>query len=321
MSVIRLIALHNTFLGGTMILIINDKNDVAEGFLKIVEKSKSMAKLKSAVSIVIKPNLSGSLDWSSNSVTGLYLLKLIINIILKINDKAFVYIAESDSRYNRFAYLKFQRLNLPKALGLVPESAGRVFLLDMTRDHLIANKNRDSIFFSERNGFMALSEKLMKADYLINLTNVKSHLICTYTGACKNLFGCLSNFDKSIYHGNIHKVIHDVNLVVKPDINLVDGFTGMQGNGPTKGEHVDFGFMVFSDSAVEADFTAAGLVGINPRKVKYLRLIADSMGGSKSLCIPDAIAKIKKPEKLQRIKLRLKGFIAAVGYKVLRRGI
>ena len=304
-----------------MYYVIREKQNIGEHFLKVVRESGRLEKLREASTIILKPNISGNLNWDNHSITGLYLLKEVLAAVLRSNKDALVYIGESDSRQGRYAYRKFQRLNFPDCLKIETSEIGRVKMLDLTRDNLKKAKDGKFVFFNKRNGFPSFSKKLLNADFLISISNVKTHMMCKYTGACKNLFGCLPDSDKSIYHGYIHKVIHDVNLLIKPDICIVDGFRGMQGNGPTKGESVDFRFMVFSDNSVEADFTAAGLIGINPMKVKYLKLISMACGKYKELRIPDAVFNARKPDLKFRIKFRLKGILAAAGYKILRHGI
>jgi uncharacterized protein (DUF362 family) len=301
--------------------IIHEKKDIGKHFMKTVVETGKFDQLKNASAVVIKPNFAGSKNWDNNSITAMPLLKEVVTQVLVNNDSAKVYIAESDSIYGRHAERKFKLLGLPESLGLELMGSGRVGILNITRDRRVQIKNDGFLFFSKRNGFPILSKTVTEADFTISLANVKTHNLCLYTGACKNLFGCLAKSDKNIYHGNIHKVIHDVNLVVKPDISILDGFRGMQGNGPTDGEPVDFGFMIFSDYAAEADFAAMHMVGLNPMKIKYLKLISRHFDPSFFKFAPGGKLQIKKPDLKIRVRMFFKRLLVIIGYKLIRRGI
>ena len=101
----------------------------------------------------------------------------------------------------------------------------------------------------------------MDADFKVSFANLKTHSVTNYTGASKNLFGCLPDFEKSHYHPYIHNVIHDLVISIAPDLSIVDGFYGMEQNGPCNGFATNFGFTVFADNAVSADLCASHLTG------------------------------------------------------------
>lgn len=237
-------------------------------------------KLMAAKTIVIKPNLAAGtyVDPKNHVISDMYLLKSTIEYFSEVNHSATIYIAESDSTGYGFAFLKFEHLNLPGCLELSPDVLSRVKLLDMTRDRLEKVEDERLILYTSIDRQLWLSETLLHADFKVSLSNLKTHAVTGYTGACKNLFGCLPDFDKSVNHPRIHKVIHDLVIGIHPDLNVVDAFYGMEKNGPVQGIDVDTGYRVFSNDALEADIYAASTIGYPPQKVGYLEKLAKTAG-------------------------------------------
>ena len=246
-----------------------------EEFVEILKEFNLYNPLTEARRISIKPNFSAGsyISPASHVVTDLKLLKNIVQLILEINPGTMIYIAESDSTGNDFAYLKFEHLNLPDSLELEEDERDRVFLLDLSRDRLERIENREFKFFNTLDKQLWVSKEFLDSDMIISLSNLKTHLATRYTGACKNLFGCLPVTEKSVYHPKIHSVIHDLVLAVKPELNIVDAFYGMEENGPVRGIPKDSGFRIISNDPVEADCYAAKFIGLDPKKIEYLKLL------------------------------------------------
>lgn len=233
-------------------------------------------KLEDAESIVIKPNFAAGtyVDPKTHVMSDLALLRSCILYLVRANEKAVIYIAEADSTGYGFAYLKFEHLGLPESLDLPPDARNRVRLLDMTRDRLTRVEDEKFRLYTSIDRQLCLSQTLMSSDFRICLSNLKTHAVTGYTGACKNLFGCLPDFDKSVNHPRIAKVIHDLVVAIQPDLNVVDAFYGMEKNGPVQGIDVDSGYRVFSSNAIEADVYAARTIGYPAKRVGYLKLLS-----------------------------------------------
>ena len=271
-------------------------------------------KVVSARSIVIKPNFAAGtyVDPKNHVVSDLELLRSCVIYLANVNSEATIYIAESDSTGYGFAYLKFEHLGLPQSLELQPVIQDKVQLLDMTRDRLKHVESNKMILYTSIDRQLYLSETLLQADFVIDMSNLKTHSVTGYTGACKNLFGCLPDFDKSINHPRIHKVIHDLVVAIKPDLSVVDAFYGMEQNGPVQGFDVDSGYRVFSDNPVEADIYAATTIGYIPRKIKYIFLLSRTLNVSLTTDA-NVIRAYKKPTSFLR-------FMNSVGLWIQRCG-
>lgn len=64
---------------------------------------------------------------------------------------------------------------------------------------------------------------------------------------------------------------------IHPDLSVIDGWVGMEGNGPAKGEPVEMGWALASTDFLAADATAARIMGFDPHEVGYLHYCA--LGG------------------------------------------
>lgn len=250
-----------------------------EEWIQIVKKLGLFTKLQNARSVVIKPNFAAGtyVDPTTHVMTDQELLHSAIEFVHTLNPEALIYIAESDSTGYGYAFLKFEHLALPRSLHLSASAEKKVGLLDMSRDRLIHVEDKRFIRYVNIDSQLWLSKTLREADFIINLSNLKTHTVTGYTGACKNLFGCLPDAEKYHNHPFIHQTIHDLVLAIRPDLNVVDAFYGMERNGPVQGIDVDTGYRVFSNDPLEADIYAATTIGYQPKKVKYLRLLSKTL--------------------------------------------
>ncbi len=79
---------------------------------------------------------------------------------------------------------------------------------------------------------------------------------------------------KRLLHGSgFHAVNYNMAMLareVHPDLAVIDGYEGMEGNGPTLGTPVEHGVCVASPDWLSADRTAIELMGIDFAKIGYL---------------------------------------------------
>ena len=265
-----------------MIYINKNRSISNEEWIQIIETLGLREKLKFAHKIVIKPNFAAGtyVDPKTHVMTDQDLLRSTIEFVHNLNPEALIYIAESDSTGYGYAFLKFEHLELPQSLHLSESAGEKTNLLDMSRDRMVHVEDKRFIRYIHVDSQLWLSKTLLEADFIINLSNLKTHTVTGYTGTCKNLFGCLPDAEKYHNHPFIHQTIHDLVLAIKPDLNIVDAFYGMERNGPVQGIDVDTGYRVCSNDPVEADIYAATTIGYQPKKVKYLRLLSKTLGRS-----------------------------------------
>lgn len=130
---------------------------------------------------------------------------------------------------------------------------------------------------SKKNGFDIITP-IHKADVIINLPKLKTHVLALYSGAVKNLYGVIPGTTKGFIHARKTDAISFCNLLldlcetVKPTFNIMDAVIGMEGDGPTGGSPRKFGAIIASESAYELDFAACESIGLKYKEVPTLFL-------------------------------------------------
>ena len=79
----------------------------------------------------------------------------------------------------------------------------------------------------------------------INLPVLKTHVVSTMTLGMKNPMGILPRPDRGAMHTfGIAQCIVDMNRGIKPDLTIVDGSVGQDGEGPLYGDKADLKVLV-----------------------------------------------------------------------------
>jgi len=157
----------------------------------------------------------------------------------------------------------------------------RVPYVDLNSDDVRPMRLRSSFTTLEQ---LYLPETLYNADLLVSMPKLKTHHWAGVTLSLKNMFGVVPGsvygWPKNILHWQgIHNSILDINssLPVR-QFAIVDGIIGMEGNGPLQGEAKDSGLLIFGEDLVAVDATAARLMRIEPKKIKYLAEAGEFLG-------------------------------------------
>ena len=112
--------------------------------------------------------------------------------------------------------------------------------------------------------------------------------------------------DKPTLHGGGSHGIN-INLamlapMLHPSLTVIDGFDGMEGNGPMSGTKVDHRVCVASTDYLAADTVGAALMGINPMDIGYLSYLASAKVGeshmSKMEILGGSVEKLAKKYQL-----------------------
>lgn len=99
------------------------------------------------------------------------------------------------------------------------------------------------------------------------------------TMAIKNMFGAVPGLTKAKYHSlNIRRpyfadMLLDILSVVKPDLIIMDGIIGMQGQGPASGTPVNLGVLLAAENAVAMDIAVCKMLGIEPVGIPVLKRV------------------------------------------------
>jgi uncharacterized protein (DUF362 family) len=106
---------------------------------------------------------------------------------------------------------------------------------------------------------------------------MKTHEFMVYSGAIKNLFGCVPSNKRIYLHPYLPEVLYRLYNLFNPQLTIMDARTGIEGNGPTKGKSVKMGLMLTGNDALAVDITAARVMMLNWKET-YLNYIATKAG-------------------------------------------
>jgi uncharacterized protein (DUF362 family) len=124
---------------------------------------------------------------------------------------------------------------------------------------------------SEEFNHLRLCKEAMDADVVINLPKVKSHCQLTLTLGVKNLFGCVPGKMKAWWHleaGKDHdrfgQMLVETARAIAPNLTIVDGIIGHEGNGPSGGEPRELGVLAASADVFACDRALVSVLNSSP---------------------------------------------------------
>jgi len=150
--------------------------------------------------------------------------------------------------------------------------------LNRQRGFAVANAGR-------RSGLVRLTLPVVLAevDWIVSLAKLKTHHWAGATLAMKNLFGLMPGsfygWPKNVLHyAGLQESILDINATVRPQLAIVDGIVGMEGDGPILGTPKTAGVLVVGTSLPAVDASAARVMGLDPAHIRYLAEAAGWLG-------------------------------------------
>lgn len=119
-------------------------------------------------------------------------------------------------------------------------------------------------------------------NYVISVTRIKTHLQVGVTLTAKNvIMGSIVIMDKVRMHPseagnrvldyNLFNVMQHLHI----DLGVLDGFEGMEGNGPVNGEPVDHRVALAGTDYVAVDRVGTEVMGVDFDNVRYLNYLWD----------------------------------------------
>lgn len=133
---------------------------------------------------------------------------------------------------------------------------------------------------------VGIAKPVLEADVIINLPKVKTHVLTTYTGAVKNLYGTIPGFQKTMLHkmfpkpdrfGEFIAALYDE---ISPQLAIADGIIGMDGEGPSGGNPFKLNFLAASSNSAALDASICRLLEIDVNAVGYLKTIGNEQLGA-----------------------------------------
>jgi uncharacterized protein (DUF362 family) len=262
----------------------NNRADLAFRALRPFSKQVKAAIGKKRV--VIKPN-NVSIDIQLAS-THADTLEGILEFLKSIGKLENAVIAESAANgptldgFSNFGYNRLADKYKVKLIDLDQQSYDTIFVFDEKdfRPHAVR-----------------MSHLLLDPDsYIISSARMKTHDRVVATLSLKNIvFGAPikdigftygsnrkagSKIDKPIVHGSgfrgINYNLYSLARQLHPHLSVIDGFEGMEGQGPNSGTPVDHRICIASTDWLAADRVGIEVMGIDFSRVGYLNFCADA---------------------------------------------
>jgi uncharacterized protein (DUF362 family) len=216
--------------------------------------------------VVLKPNL---VEYHANRVinTNPKVVAAVIELCQREGAKE-VIVAEGPGHWRNVEYLV-------TASGLRDVLAKyQVPFVDVNSDRVVQRLNLGLLTGMEH---IYYSATVAEADVLISMPKLKTHHWAGVTLSLKNLFGTLPGISygwpkNELHHRGIENSIIDIALTRTPELAIVDGIIGMEGDGPLNGVAKPFGALIMGNDPLAVDCTCARLMGFRAEKIGHLHL-------------------------------------------------
>ena len=232
-------------------------DDVSE----IIKIAISNAGLHGKKKIYIKPNLSHP-EYIPGIVTSPELMHQVVAALRDGNSE--VVVGESNG-INYPCWTAFDKTGMKEAV----ESAGGT-AMNLSEDRVVEVKFQTNDPLKK----LYLPKTVLDADAVVDLPLMKTHEFMAYTGALKNLFGCIPSNRRIYLHPYLPEVFYRLYQVFKPALTIMDARVGIEGNGPTKGKPKKMGLFLTGNDALAVDIVATEVMMLNWRET-YLKYVAD----------------------------------------------
>lgn len=127
-----------------------------------------------------------------------------------------------------------------------------------------------------------IAQAVLDADLIVNISKLKTHGLTAFTGAVKNVFGCIPGVRKGLFHAQaaenretFAQMLVDLLGAIRPGINIMDAVVAMEGEGPNSGRPKQVGLIMASADPVALDAVACAVVRIDPLSIDTTRLAAE----------------------------------------------
>jgi hypothetical protein len=120
-------------------------------------------------------------------------------------------------------------------------------------------------------GELPLPTLVLDADYYVNVPKMKTHVRCGVTLGLKNQQGiCDYDEKKNNHKRGVDEPLGALGKILKPNLLVLDGVEGMEGNGPTHGTRNKPGMFAAGTDLVEFDSVVARVMGFEPHEVPMI---------------------------------------------------
>jgi uncharacterized protein (DUF362 family) len=235
---------------------------VQEGTTEILKEAVKNAGLHGKQKIYVKPNISHP-EYIAGVVTCPEVISELVGLLR--DDNREVIVGESNG-FNYPCRGAFEKTGIEE---VVKKAGGTV--INLSEDKVVKVN-----FPNEQSPVRALflPKTVLDADATVDMALMKTHEFAMYSGAIKNLFGCVPSNRRIYLHPYLSEVFYRLYTVIRPQLTVMDARVAIEGNGPTKGNPVKMGLMLTSNCALATDVIASKIMGLRIEEISYLNYIA-----------------------------------------------
>ena len=262
----------------------NDRADMA--FRALQPFSKEIAQAVGNKRIIVKPNMvSSSVQLSA---THKETIEGILEFFRSIKKTDNIVIAESTAdgpsmaAYDNYGYIPVADKYKVKLIDLDESPTQVLYVMDEL--DLRPKPVRMASLLMDRNNFVMSVARMKTHDRVVATYTLKNVAVGApikdhgFAWGEKRAPG--SKSDKEIVHGNgfrgINFNLFNIAYHIRPDLAFIDGYDGMEGNGPVGGDTVDHRVCVAGLDWLAVDRIGVELMGIDPANIGYLTYCAEA---------------------------------------------
>jgi uncharacterized protein (DUF362 family) len=210
--------------------------------------------------VFIKPNLC-SKYYIPGAVTN---PQVLFHLVSLLRDRVEEVVVGESNGYN---YCCDDALKMTGVKNIVDKAGGKT--INLSEDEIV--KVKSSKTFCLRN--FPLPKTLVEADSIVDVPVMKTHEFATYSGAIKNLFGCIPDDRRIFFHPKFDMVLHDLMVLLEPKFVVMDATVSMEGNGPNRGIAIPMNLVLAGSDLLAMDKLCCEIMSINWADISYLKFI------------------------------------------------
>jgi uncharacterized protein (DUF362 family) len=177
--------------------------------------------------VMVKPNVAFDRSPNLGATTNPEVLEELIRMLLVDCRAQEVRVADNPIESPSDCFIK-------SGIKLATERAGgRVYLPDSNAFKMLHTPGARLI-----ENWWFFHRPLTNVDKVIGVTPVKDHNLCNASLGIKNWYGLLGG-RRNQFHQDIHTIVADLSVMLKPTLTIVDGSHILMKNGPTGGDPSD----------------------------------------------------------------------------------
>jgi uncharacterized protein (DUF362 family) len=177
--------------------------------------------------VLLKPNVAFDRSPNLGATTDPEIVELLVRLLLVDCRAQEVRVADNpiESPADCFAKSGIRRA--------VERAGGRIYLPDGNAFKILHTENAELI-----ENWLFFHRPLTNVDKVIGVAPVKDHNLCRASLGLKNWYGLLGG-RRNQFHQNIHGIISDLSIMMRPTLSILDGGRVLMRNGPTGGDPSD----------------------------------------------------------------------------------